>query len=173
MGADRCRQRQHPSPERIDRSTRVRGGRVVREERLGLTHARLRGHAEASGKILVFVDDDNLLDDPICAAPRRRCRRTGHWAPPAASRSGVTRRRRRHGSTRSTSTSPVEISARPRGTPPGKALSARNAPTPGARRSAPASSFGVMCSPPMRVRPRKAGAPQSGTAGSGSRQRGG
>ena len=40
------------------------GVRVVREERLGLTHARLRGHAEASGEILVFVDDDNLLDEP-------------------------------------------------------------------------------------------------------------
>lgn len=39
------------------------GGRIVHEERLGLTHARLRGLAEASGEILVFVDDDNLLDD--------------------------------------------------------------------------------------------------------------
>ncbi len=39
------------------------GARIVREERLGLTHARLRGLAEASGEILVFVDDDNLLDD--------------------------------------------------------------------------------------------------------------
>ena len=37
--------------------------RIVREERLGLTHARLRGLAEASGEILVFVDDDNLLDE--------------------------------------------------------------------------------------------------------------
>jgi glycosyltransferase involved in cell wall biosynthesis len=37
--------------------------RIVREERLGLTHARLRGLAEASGEIMVFVDDDNLLDD--------------------------------------------------------------------------------------------------------------
>jgi glycosyltransferase involved in cell wall biosynthesis len=37
--------------------------RIVREERLGLTHARLRGLAEASGDILVFVDDDNLLDE--------------------------------------------------------------------------------------------------------------
>jgi glycosyltransferase involved in cell wall biosynthesis len=40
-----------------------RGARIVREERLGLTHARLRGLAEASGAILVFVDDDNLLDE--------------------------------------------------------------------------------------------------------------
>jgi len=37
--------------------------RIVREDRLGLTHARLRGLAEASADILVFVDDDNLLDD--------------------------------------------------------------------------------------------------------------
>ncbi len=37
--------------------------RIVREENLGLTHARLRGLAEAAGQILVFVDDDNLLDE--------------------------------------------------------------------------------------------------------------
>jgi len=34
----------------------------VREERLGLTAARLRGMKEAAGEILVFVDDDNVLD---------------------------------------------------------------------------------------------------------------
>ena len=38
-------------------------GRHVREENLGLTHARLRGIAESKADILVFVDDDNLLDD--------------------------------------------------------------------------------------------------------------
>ena len=37
-------------------------GRHVREDELGLTPARLRGIAEAHGEILVFVDDDNLLD---------------------------------------------------------------------------------------------------------------
>ena len=37
-------------------------GRIVREETLGLTPARLRGIREASGDLLVFVDDDNLLD---------------------------------------------------------------------------------------------------------------
>jgi glycosyltransferase involved in cell wall biosynthesis len=37
--------------------------RIVREERLGLTHARLRGLAEAAGEVLVFVDDDNLLGE--------------------------------------------------------------------------------------------------------------
>ena len=36
--------------------------RHVREERLGLTAARLRGVSEAIADILVFVDDDNVLD---------------------------------------------------------------------------------------------------------------
>ena len=36
--------------------------RIVREETLGLTPARLRGIAEAGGDLLVFVDDDNVLD---------------------------------------------------------------------------------------------------------------
>ena len=34
----------------------------VREDELGLTPARLRGIAEARGDLLVFVDDDNVLD---------------------------------------------------------------------------------------------------------------
>ena len=37
-------------------------GRHVREESLGLTSARMRGLKNASGKLLVFVDDDNVLD---------------------------------------------------------------------------------------------------------------
>lgn len=37
-------------------------GRVLREATVGLTHARLKGIAEAQGDILVFVDDDCLLD---------------------------------------------------------------------------------------------------------------
>src|SRR5688572_4101532 len=37
--------------------------RHIREGKLGLTHARLRGIREASGDLLVFVDDDNILDD--------------------------------------------------------------------------------------------------------------
>ena len=37
-------------------------GRVVREDTLGLTPARLRGIREARGDILIFVDDDNVLD---------------------------------------------------------------------------------------------------------------
>jgi glycosyltransferase involved in cell wall biosynthesis len=36
--------------------------RVVREEKLGLTHARLRSFREARGEILVYIDDDNVLD---------------------------------------------------------------------------------------------------------------
>jgi glycosyltransferase involved in cell wall biosynthesis len=36
--------------------------RIVREETLGLTPARLRGIREARGELLVFVDDDNVLD---------------------------------------------------------------------------------------------------------------
>jgi glycosyltransferase involved in cell wall biosynthesis len=35
---------------------------VIREEALGLTAARLRGVAETSGAILVFIDDDNVVD---------------------------------------------------------------------------------------------------------------
>jgi glycosyltransferase involved in cell wall biosynthesis len=36
--------------------------RAVREEKLGLTPARLRGIREAHADLLVFVDDDNVLD---------------------------------------------------------------------------------------------------------------
>lgn len=36
--------------------------RHIREEQLGLTPARLRGIREAQGEILLFVDDDNVLD---------------------------------------------------------------------------------------------------------------
>jgi glycosyltransferase involved in cell wall biosynthesis len=36
--------------------------RTLREEKLGLTPARLRGICEAAGDLLVFVDDDNVLD---------------------------------------------------------------------------------------------------------------
>lgn len=37
-------------------------GRHIREDQLGLTHARLRGIADSAGDVLVFVDDDNVLD---------------------------------------------------------------------------------------------------------------
>lgn len=36
--------------------------RIVREEKLGLTPARLHGIRESRGEMLVFVDDDNVLD---------------------------------------------------------------------------------------------------------------
>jgi glycosyltransferase involved in cell wall biosynthesis len=36
--------------------------RIVRETELGLTPARLRGIAETKGELVVFVDDDNVLD---------------------------------------------------------------------------------------------------------------
>ncbi len=36
--------------------------RIVKEDKLGLTPARLRGIHEAKGDVLVFVDDDNVLD---------------------------------------------------------------------------------------------------------------
>ncbi len=36
-------------------------GRHAREDKIGLTHARLRGISESKGGLLVFVDDDNIL----------------------------------------------------------------------------------------------------------------
>jgi glycosyltransferase involved in cell wall biosynthesis len=50
-----------PVAESIDLSWHP-AARIVREERLGLTHARLRSFHEASGEILVYVDDDNVLE---------------------------------------------------------------------------------------------------------------
>lgn len=35
--------------------------RIVREEKPGLTYARIRGFEESIGEILIFVDDDNVL----------------------------------------------------------------------------------------------------------------
>jgi hypothetical protein len=35
--------------------------RVIVEKQVGLTHARLRGIADADGELLVFVDDDNII----------------------------------------------------------------------------------------------------------------
>jgi len=49
-----------PLASRLDLAWRRRT-RIVREEALGLTPARLRGIREAAGEVLVFVDDDNVL----------------------------------------------------------------------------------------------------------------
>jgi hypothetical protein len=56
-----------PVQERFDFSWHPHA-RVVREDKLGLTPARLRGIAEASGDLLVFVDDDNVLDPDFLEA---------------------------------------------------------------------------------------------------------
>lgn len=41
--------------------------RIVREEELGLSAARMRGMREAASELLVFVDDDNVLDSDYLA----------------------------------------------------------------------------------------------------------
>jgi glycosyltransferase involved in cell wall biosynthesis len=46
-------------------------GRHIREEELGLTPARLRGIAEATGDLLIFVDDDNVLQRDYLEAASR------------------------------------------------------------------------------------------------------
>jgi hypothetical protein len=51
---------QGPQATEIDLSWHPQA-RVVREEMLGLTFARLRGFAESKGELIVMVDDDNLL----------------------------------------------------------------------------------------------------------------
>jgi glycosyltransferase involved in cell wall biosynthesis len=48
------------NPNAIDLSWHPHA-RIVREEELGLTYARLRGFAEARGELIVMVDDDNVL----------------------------------------------------------------------------------------------------------------
>lgn len=56
---------------------------IVREETVGLTAARLRGIRESAGDLLVFVDDDNVLDpDFLEIAIRTMKRRTflGSWS---------------------------------------------------------------------------------------------
>lgn len=49
------------TPERINLSG-FQLARIVREDKPGLVEARLRGGREAIGKLLIFVDDDNLLN---------------------------------------------------------------------------------------------------------------
>jgi len=50
-----------PIAENLDLSWHP-AARCVREEKLGLTLARVRGINESHGELLVFVDDDNVLD---------------------------------------------------------------------------------------------------------------
>lgn len=50
-----------PLSPRIDLSWHP-NARHIKEEQLGLTHARLRGIRESTGDVLLFVDDDNVLD---------------------------------------------------------------------------------------------------------------
>jgi len=59
-----------PLAPRLDLSWHP-NGRHVREEKLGLTPARLRGIREAQGELLVFVDDDNVLDSNYLAESKR------------------------------------------------------------------------------------------------------
>jgi glycosyltransferase involved in cell wall biosynthesis len=54
------------SDDRLDGKLDLRwhpDARIVRENDLGLTPARLRGIRESKGEVLVFVDDDNVLAD--------------------------------------------------------------------------------------------------------------
>src|SRR5262245_41945138 len=43
-------------------------GRHLREDKLGLTAARLKGITEALGEVIVFVDDDNVVEDSYLTA---------------------------------------------------------------------------------------------------------
>jgi glycosyltransferase involved in cell wall biosynthesis len=50
-----------PLCDRVDLSWHPHA-RHIREEKLGLTWARLRGISESQAEVLIFVDDDNVLD---------------------------------------------------------------------------------------------------------------
>jgi glycosyltransferase involved in cell wall biosynthesis len=49
-----------PVAKRVDLSWHPHA-RHIREDKVGLTHARLRGIAESKSDLLIFVDDDNVL----------------------------------------------------------------------------------------------------------------
>jgi len=71
-----------PLAARVDLSWH-QNGRLVREDKLGLTPARLRGIRETTGDLLVFVDDDNVLDiDFLEVAARTATERLflGSWS---------------------------------------------------------------------------------------------
>src|SRR3984957_20234809 len=65
-----------PLADRIDLAWHP-SARMIREETLGLTPARLRGIRESKGDLLVFVDGDNVLDPDF----RRAARRTFEKSP--------------------------------------------------------------------------------------------
>jgi glycosyltransferase involved in cell wall biosynthesis len=69
--------------------------RVVREEQLGLTAARLRGIKESTAALLVFVDDDNVLAaDFLEQAIAIHDRSLAYSAPAFLPRSSKSRQRR-------------------------------------------------------------------------------
>lgn len=53
---------QTPVSDWVDLSA-IKHARIVSEPILGLTHARIRGIRTVAGEIIVFVDDDNVLDE--------------------------------------------------------------------------------------------------------------
>jgi len=55
-----------PLADKVDLSWHP-ASRHVREDELGLTPARLRGISESKGELIVFVDDDNVLDPDYLA----------------------------------------------------------------------------------------------------------
>lgn len=59
-----------PLADRLDLAWHP-GARMVREETLGLTPARLRGIHESTGDLLIFVDDDNVLDADFLETAQR------------------------------------------------------------------------------------------------------
>jgi len=70
-----------PVAGRVDLSWHP-NARHIREEKLGLTQARLRGIAEAKGGLLVFVDDDNVLRADylqVCLKISADCPWLGAW----------------------------------------------------------------------------------------------
>ena len=52
---------EHPLEEKIDLNWHSQA-QCIREDKLGLTQARLRGIKEAVAETIIFVDDDNVLD---------------------------------------------------------------------------------------------------------------
>lgn len=75
-----------PLCARIDLSWHSRA-RCVREDIPGLTRARLRGIEESTGDLLIFVDDDNVLDPDFLEQATRIARER----PDIGSWSGATR----------------------------------------------------------------------------------